>query len=107
MINLNFLELVKNNESIPIFIKEYDEEGIEEEGIFVQQLPNPEYKRFFVSFLPRDGFSKYDYELSQNVNLSKRYLLHHLKIVADKLNLGIRRNCNYSGSKSKSEKRLK
>jgi len=95
MIELNFLGIKKENNPIQIFIKEYNEADEKNEEIFVHRLEDSntqEYKRYFISFTNREGFTAVNYELDENINLSKRFLQYHLATVCTENNFTLKRN---------------
>ena len=76
-ISLNFLGLENDAPTIRVFVAEYEQEAIEEDGVYVYRLgvDDPdEYKLYRVSFSEREDFEEYTCGVEENNDLTKKWI---------------------------------
>jgi len=89
-IKLNFLELITQSFSFPVYRKDY-QDGEKDDDVFRYRLPidseNSEYSDFSVCFFQKENFELFNCKESYNINLTEHYLFYLLLNKVDNQNL--------------------
>ncbi len=95
-IKLNFINLLNSDATIQLFRRDYNQEKIEDEELYVYSLNIQEktgednYKKHIICFTEREGFEEYNCSIWENHELTKRwffYLVHKALETNNKSNL--------------------
>ncbi|WP_298238255.1 Piwi domain-containing protein [uncultured Algibacter sp.] len=95
-IKLNFINLLNSDATIQLFRREYNQEQIEDDELYVYSLniqKNAEednYRKYVISFTERDDFKEYNCSIWENNELTKRwffYLVHRVLQTKNESNL--------------------
>ena len=97
-IKLNFIALLNRDGTIQLFRRGYNQEQIEEEELYVYNLNTnkggeDKYEKYIVSFKERDDFEEYNCSIWENIELTKRWLLH---LINRELETGNKPNLEYN-----------
>ena len=105
-IKLNFISLINSDATIQMFRREYNQEQIEDNELYVYSLKidkksaEDNYRKYIICFTEREDFEEYNCSIWENHELTKRWLFN---LVQRTLEINTESNLEYNISNRKFE----